>query len=67
MIGHQTKCVHFHVVVTLPALQGVEVIRVIVLLGKDDLSVMTPLDDMVGTVGNDQAGLSRHVREHFCC
>lgn len=51
MIAHQTKGVHLDTEVGLPGLQAVEVICVVVWVLKDDLSVMTALDDMIGDSG----------------
>lgn len=60
MIGHQTIGVHLATKLGFPFLERVEIIEVIVIPGKDDLTVMPPLDDMVRAIWENETGLSRH-------
>ena len=48
-------------VVSLPDLQGIETIGVVGILGKELLSVMAALDDMVWIMRQDQPGVTRHM------
>ena len=55
MIGHEAEGVNLATELTFPLGEVVEVIAVVVLGGKDRLSVMTALNDMVGIIGDDDA------------
>ena len=61
MVGHQTQGIDLHPVVGFPGLEGIEVIEVVGVLGKDDLTIVSALDDMMRVMGHDQAGVSRHT------
>lgn len=60
MVGHETIGVHLAIKLSFPFLERIEVIEVIIIPGKDDLTVMPPLDDMVRAIWENETGLSRH-------
>ena len=52
-------------VMGFPCLQGLQVIGGGVVLGKDHLTVMPPLDAMVWHLWQDQSCVSRHMKDAF--
>ena len=61
MIGHQAECVNFTFQLFFPLRQIVEVVKVIIVTGKNGLPVMATLDNVVGIVGNDGTCGSGHA------
>lgn len=61
MVG-QAVCEDLAVVRGFPGSEIVEVIAIVVRLGKDCLAIMTTLDDVMGIVGKGNAGGSWHGR-----
>ncbi len=60
MISHQTKGGDLHPVLYFPCLEGFEIIGIIGLLGKDDVPVMPPLENVVRRMRQNEPGVSRH-------
>jgi len=55
MVGHQTERVHLACIFCFPFGEVVEVIAIVFFAGKDRLPVMSALNDVMGSVGDDDA------------
>lgn len=60
MVSHQAVRVYLAVKFSLPMLERVEVITIVVGGGKNRLPIMPPLDDMVRAMREEDSGLSGH-------
>ena len=53
MVGHEAIRINLAAKPGFPFLKCVEIKEVVVVTGKNDLTIMPPLNDMVGEVGDD--------------
>jgi hypothetical protein len=61
MVGHQTKRIHFALKGFFELGQVIEVVKVVILTGKNCLAIVPTLNDMVRIIGQDYAGFSWHA------